>query len=256
MKFIPALSPRFELDHLLLPYAERLCDTVLISAAEYTTPGFTVSRCHLWLDSGGFAALHPDAEVVVHANQGHLIRPGRPPLTPQSVHELARTLGAQVEFTLDFPTRDDTSRAHHHQLSTENALWTLKQPRERQVYAAVQPGQDLHSILQARPDGIGLGGLVPFARDFTRLHQEVSRLRRQLPDHLPLHVFGIGHPEALKVIRNAGATSADSSSPQRTAVSGRTWDGTPIPNPSLPERLHLAVRNLQRCLEATHEPVL
>ena len=256
MNFIPALSPRFELDHLLLPYAERLCVAVLLSAAEYTTPGFHFSRAPLWLDSGGFAALHPDSEVTTHANQGHLLRPGHPAITPQSVHELARTLGAQVEFTLDFPTRDETSRVRHHQLSTENALWALSQPRERQVYAAVQPGQDIQSILQARPDGIGLGGLVPFARDLTRLHQEVSHLRRQLPDHLPLHVFGIGHPEALKVIRDAGATSADSSSAQRTAVSGRTWDETPIPDPSLPERLHLAVRNLQRCLEAIYEPVL
>lgn len=244
MIFIPALSPRFDLDHLVFPYAERLFGRILVSTAEYRS-GFRVDSSQLWLDSGGFAAFNPSSRVRESAGLGHLICADGTSITPQRVHDLAHTLGAQVEFTLDFPTRDDSKRDAYQQLSLRNALWTLTQPRRRLVYAAVQPGQDITPILRANPDGIGLGGLVPWARDHTSLHQEVRRVREQLPDSLPLHVFGIGHPDALRVIRDAGATSADSSSAQRTAVSGRTWHGTAIPGPSVPERLHTAIQNLK-----------
>ncbi|GAA5533813.1 hypothetical protein [Deinococcus aluminii] len=250
MPFIPALSPRFELDRLLTPSAARLAPALLHSAAELlrcSLPG--PPPYPLWLDSGGYAALDARNEVREEAGLG-VLRVASYTLTPQSVLHLAVTLQAAVTFTLDFPSPDPRDKARRDALSLANARWTLAQPRPCRVYACLQPGQDPGPLLELRPDGIALGGLAPHAANLPLLREEVTRVRRALPEDLPLHVFGIGRPEALRCIRDAGATSADSASPQRTAVGGRTFDGVALEEPSLAERLNLAVRNLRLALEA------
>lgn len=240
MQFLPALSPAFTIDHLLLPYVNTA--PVLVSAAGLLHHRFgRIER--LWLDSGGFAAFDPRWQLEEQGGLGQL-RHGEDVLSPQLVRALAEELGAEVEFTLDFPGRSDAPERMR--LSEVNALWRLAQPRRCAVYAAVQPGQDLTRILAAKPDGIGLGGLVPFVQQPEKLREEVSRVRAQTA--LPIHVFGLAQAEALRVIREAGATSCDSSSPQRRAVSGYGPQKMHWPQPSLPEQLHLALLNLQ----ATH----
>lgn len=250
MPFYPALSPRFDLDHLLTPYAARLAPALLHSAAELLRCPLPGSPPYpLWLDSGGYAAL--DARNDVREEDGLGVLHVAPhTLTPQSVLHLAAELQAAVTFTLDFPSPDPRDKPRRDALSLVNARWTLAQPRSCPVYACLQPGQDPAPLLELHPDGIALGGLAPHAANLPLLREEVARVRNCLPDGLPLHVFGIGRPEALRCIREAGATSADSSSPQRTAVGGRTFDGVALEEPSLVERLNLAVHNLRLSLEA------
>ncbi|MDO4264224.1 MAG: DEAD/DEAH box helicase [Deinococcus sp.] len=248
--FVPALSPNFELDHLLLPYAERLADAALISAAECGERRFRTLQVPLWLDSGGFAAFAPGSCVREEGGLGILSRPHAADLSPQSVYDLAEQLGAAAEFTLDFPTRNEQDRLRLFRLGEANALWRLSRPRNRLIYAAVQPGQPLGTILAAQPDGLALGGLVPLAGNPQRLEQEIRAVRAQMPEQMPLHVFGLGKPDLIKLALNAGATSTDSSSPQRTAVSGKGWNRSPVTSPSEPERLELATQNLHSSVNA------
>ncbi|WP_288480590.1 DEAD/DEAH box helicase [uncultured Deinococcus sp.] len=171
-------------------------------------------------------------------------------LTPQQVHA-EQQAWAHTGNTLDFPV-PVTCRAEERQqrlvLGLANALWALQQPRTFRLYASVQPGQDLRALLAAHPDGIALGGLAPYSQDRSFLHHEIQRVRDALPPHLPLHVYGPGHPLSVQTAFAAGATSVDSSSPQRTAVAGHAWDGTHWPSPSAAERFSLAQRNLDQLL--------
>lgn len=235
MQFIPALSPAFPLDQLLLPHTGP--GPVLVSVAGLLHSRFPPIK-RLWLDSGGFAAFDPRWTLEEVGGLGRL-RQGDDVLSPELVLALAEELAAEVEFTLDFPGKRDAPERLR--LSEANALWRLSQPRTRPVYAAVQPGQDLTRILAAKPDGIGLGGLVPFVQQPDRLRAEVCRVRAMTK--LPIHVFGLAQAQALQVIREAGATSCDSSSPQRRAISGY-GPNLHWPRPSLPEQLHLALLNL------------
>lgn len=252
--FIPVLSPRFPLDTLLAPYAARLSGHALISLPELHAANLT--RLHLpplklLLDSGGYAALQGGSAVLpLAAGRGALKLPGGRTITPEDVLRTAQDHRAHASFTLDFPARTPEERALRDPLSLANARWALRQPRSGLLYASVQPGQDLAPILELRPDGLALGGLVPHARDLTWLHREVGRVRARIGPTLPLHVFGIGHPEGVRTAMRAGATSVDSSGPQRRAADSRTWDGTLIPDPAPHERLRLAVLNLDASVRA------
>ncbi|MBI0446863.1 queuine tRNA-ribosyltransferase family protein [Deinococcus sp. DB0503] len=257
--FIPVLSPRFGLDTLLAPYAARLSGYALVSLPELRAA--PLSRLHLpplglLIDSGGYGALQPGSTVLtLEDGRGALKLPGGETITPEDVWQAARDHGASVSFTLDFPARTEEERARRDPLSLANARWALRQPRTGLLYASVQPGQDLAPLLELHPDGLALGGLVHHARDHARLHDEVWRVRAQVGPHLPLHVFGIGHPEGVCAVMRAGATSVDSSGPQRRAADSRTWDGVFIPDPAPHERLRLAVLNLAASVRAAREGV-
>ncbi len=252
--FIPVLTHRFPLDALLTPYVERYAPAALISAAELrAAPGAPLPALPLMIDSGGYQALDAHATVVDTGPFAALHVPGAVPLTPLDVYDLQRSARAAVCFTLDFPspataTTDERVRRLH--LGERNALWALSQIRPGTLYASVQPGQDLTAVLAARPDGIALGGLAPHSADRDRLRHEIRTVRAQLPAGLPLHVFGLGHPDSIHAALSAGATTVDSSSPQRMAASGRAWTGEVIPDAAPHERLRLAVTNLLTALHA------
>lgn len=253
-RFVPVLSPRFPLDHLLAPYAARLCGHALISVPELRhNPSFPPVPMPLWIDSGGYTLLSdPQASVSEHSGLGHITLGSGFTLTPQSVHDAQR--GAHTGFTLDLPSTSsvtDTERRRRAQLSLNNAQWAFTQPRTGRLYASVQPGQDLAPYLELHPDGIAMGGLAPHSRDRDHLSRAVRHVRDQMPSSMPLHVFGLGHPESVRAAIRAGATSTDSSGPQRRAASGQGWTpGAPLTDPAPHERLHLAVLNLQGSADA------
>lgn len=253
--FIPVLSPRFPLDTFLAPYAAQLTGQALISLPELLSAPLTRLRLpplNLLLDSGGFAALDPHSQVTpLPGGLAALHLPDGRRVTPADVLQAAERTGAAVTFTLDFPARGDHAGTHF-TANLANARWALAQPRPCPVFASVQPGQDLAPILDAHPDGIALGGLAPHARNHPHLTAEVRRVRAQI-GQLPLHVFGIGHPQGVRAVMQAGATSVDSSGPQRRAASNRTWDGTHVPDPALHERVRLATLNLQASVQAARE---
>ena len=253
--FVPVLTFRFPLDELLVPYVERLSPAALYSAAELPhRRKRAFPRLPLLIDSGGYAALDRQNQVQDEGGLGVLVFPDGMRLTPQSVQAMQGE-HAHTGFTLDFPCpagADEGERARRHALSLANARWALSQPRSFLLYASVQPGQDPTPFLAMRPDGLALGGLAPFSRDRERLIREVLALRAQMPAALPLHVFGIGHPESVRAVLEAGATSVDSSACQRLAADGRSWTGETLTDPSPNERLRLALSNL---LTVTHAQV-
>ncbi len=251
--FLPVLTFRFPLDELLAPYVEAYAPGVLISVTEFlAAPDAPRPGVPLLLDSGGANALDPAAQVVDEGWCGVLVTASGHRVHPLDVLDTARTTRAAGQCTLDFPCPDRLGTAEQERrwaLGERNAAYALRQARTGLMYASVQPGQPLDAILSHHPDGVALGGLVPHAHDRARLAHEVRQVRAQIGSR-PLHVFGVGHPDSIRAVTEAGATSVDSSSPQRTAAAGRSWAGDRVDDPSPPERLRLAVSNLLSALDA------
>jgi len=244
--FVPVLTRRFPLDELLRPHVEALFPAALYSVPELLRGPAPLARLPLLIDSGGYAALSPGSRVQDAHGLGHLLLADGTAITPRLVHEL-QAEHASTGFTLDFPAPGDVDTAELEQrrsLSHANALWALAQPRAFSLFASVQPLTDPEPYLLAGADGVALGGLAPFSADRERLTREVGRLRALIPAGFPLHVFGIGHPESVRAVLAAGATSTDSSACQRLAADGRSWTGEHVADASPPERLRLALSNL------------
>ena len=86
--------------------------------------------------------------------------------------------------------------------------------------------------------------MVPRARDRAYVLECVDAVKKEIPG-LPLHVFGLGHPDFLSALYSAGVDSVDSSSYVKAAADGLNWSaGTKLPDASTPERLHIAISNL------------
>ncbi|ASN83200.1 hypothetical protein [Deinococcus ficus] len=255
--FVPVLTLRFPLDALLRPYVERLSPAALISVPElqHRRDG-TLPDLPLMIDSGGYAALQPGAQVSRRGGLGILTLADGRQITPRDVHA-EQERHAHTGFTLDFPCPDQLGaeeRARRLDLGLANARWALRQPRRFQLYACVQPGQAAAPFLALEPDGLALGGLAPHSRDRGRIHDAVREVRQQMPAGMPLHVFGIGHPDSLRAVFAAGATSADSSACQRLAADGRSWQGEALSDPAPHERLRFALHNLLAATEAGARP--
>lgn len=245
--FVPVFTYRFPLDRLLLPFIDLLAPRALISLPELLHRGQRpLPQAQLLLDSGGYAALDPRSKVIQESGLGTLILPSGDKITPQDVYDAQLEHGC-VAFSLDFPGGQGAERKRRRELSLSNARWHLSQPRLYPTFASVQPGQALGPFLELEPEGIALGGLAPLSSQRDKLRGAIANVRQQIGD-LPLHVFGLGHPESVRVAFEAGATSVDSTSPQRTAVAGKSFGGVRLPHPSPAETLELAVNNLREVL--------
>lgn len=250
--FLPVLTFRYALDEALRPLLPHVASAALISLPELRErQHHPLPALPLMIDSGGFGALLPGSRVIEEHGLGVLIRPGGHRYDPQDVHA-AQQQYATWGCTLDFPCPaavSDTERQRRWRLSLANARWAFAQDRDFQLFACLQPGQDVGPLLELQPDGIALGGLVPFARDPDFLGQQVHAVRARIGD-LPLHAFGLGTPRSIRTVMNAGATSVDSSGPQRAAVEGKSYAGHRFPNPSASERLMLAALNVSLSAQA------
>lgn len=252
--FLPVLTFRYSLDQALLPLLPHIAQAALLSLPElreYDPQRHRFPELPLMVDSGGYAALSPHSRVIESGGLGVLIRPGGHRFTPADVHA-AQQQYATWGCTLDFPSPDalgEAERQRRHALSLANARWAFSQPRDFQLFACLQPGQDVAPLLELSPDGIALGGLVPFARDAAFLAEQVRAVRAQIGE-LPLHVFGIGNPQGVRAVMRAGASSVDSSGPQRAAVEGKSYAGHRLNHPSATERLMLAALNLSLSAQA------
>lgn len=255
--FVPVVTTRFPLDAALRGVIEANAGAALISVPELLTGSTApLPRVPLLIDSGGYAALHPQARVTDQGGLGALHLPDGRVLTPELVWDTQVRHGAALAFTLDFPAPaglPDADRARRHQLGLRNAKWALARERPFRLYVSIQPGtdsDDMLDLIDRAPDGLALGGLAPFSRQHDVLTREITRVRALMPHWMPLHVFGLGHPDSVRAALQAGATSVDSSSPQRTAASGRTYCGTRVDDPSPAERVQLAATNLKASLRA------
>lgn len=258
----PAYAPvttfggKYPLDSLIQPYLPRLTQVVMVSHY-YALQMKERPRLPLMIDSGGFAALFEGNRILTEKGLGVLeINLGESPerLTPWEVLEFQEQR-ADIAFTLDFPIPPnlELKEARKRQkLTIANALWAIRNRRreEMNLFACIQ-GWNVGSIAACAHayadqgfDGVALGGMVPRARDRAYVLECVRAVRSEIPD-LPLHVFGLGHPDFLAELYAAGVDSVDSSSYVKAAADGSHWQSaTKLPDASTPDRLRIAISNL------------
>lgn len=255
---VTTFGDKYPLDNLIRPYLPRLSQAMMVSF-HYARQITEKPRLPLFVDSGGFASLFDSSQVLTKKGLGVLktdIDGEKETLHPADVLELQERI-ADVAFTLDFPIplgMDVKEAQKRQRLTIANALWAIENRRRKnlQLYAVVQAWDAQSAKNCARQyksagfDGIAIGGLVPRSRNLELVLEIIEAVRNEIED-LPLHVFGLGKPEIVERLYQAGVDSIDSSSYIKMAADGKVW-GQPSTNLtndiSASQRLHLALCNL------------
>jgi tRNA-guanine family transglycosylase len=264
---VTTFGERYPLDRLIQPYLPRLAKAVMVSH-HYAKQMKQRPRLPVLIDSGGFAALFEGSVIHEEDGLGVLetnLKGQRELLSPLQVLEFQEE-HADVAFTLDFPSPPATEayEAHRRQrLSIDNAIWAIENQRRKDMclYACIQAWDGASAAkcatkLAKKPfDGFAIGGLVPRARNMGLVEEIVTAVLGEI-DGRPLHVFGLGKPETTQRLFSMGVDSVDSSSYVKLAAEGKLWSNpsTTLADPSTPERLQLAIRNL--ALASRKEPYL
>lgn len=256
--FLPVTTfgEKYPLDDLLRPYLPRLASAVMVSAyfLRDVTEGPDLG-VPLFVDSGGFASIFTGARVRRTRDGLGTITYGDRTITPADVLALQERV-ADVGFTLDLlipPGTLPRAAKRSHRLTRANALWALNNRRRTDLplYGVVQAWDALaaaelaREYLEAGFDGVAIGGLVPRLSQVDRVESVVSAVRTAAGP-LPLHAFGIGHPDQVARMLRLGVDSVDSSSYVKYAANGQLYSAPHIRHADLTphERVHLALCNL------------
>lgn len=263
---VTTFGGKYPLDDLIRPYLPRLARAVMISyhyarqASDEELPSLP-----RFVDSGGFASLFERARVVRDREIGVIeiiTDDGIDRIHPSEVLDLQERI-ADVGFPLDFPippSLDLAAAEERQRLTLANARWALANRRRRDLvlYGCVQ-GWDLDSFRRCAAElvaigygALAIGGLVPRALDRALITGIVRAVREEAGDR-PVHVLGLGTPELVRLVQEAGADSVDSSSFVKLAADGRTWTDPTLrlPDASPSERLMLALQNLAHATRTT-----
>jgi helicase len=256
---VTTFGEKYPLDNLVRPYLSRLAPGVMVSHyyAKQMTPDQR-PRIPMFVDSGGFVSLFDFAQIRTKGKLGVLEvkqEEGVETIHPKDVLELQEAI-ADVAFSLDFPippSMELKEARKRQRLTIANAHWALENRRRRDLplYAVVQ-AWDADSASKCASsyagvgfDGIAIGGLVPRSHNLKLVLSIVEAVKNEIGD-LPLHVFGLGHPEIIRELYQAGVDSVDSSSYVKYAADGKLWSDPNfrIEEPTPTDRLHLALCNL------------
>lgn len=261
---VTTFGPSYPLDDVIRPYLPRFADCLMVSF-HYARQMQSRPALPMMIDSGGFAALLPGASIEAREDGTGIIRvageAGEDVITPEAVLTLQEQIadfGAALDFPI--PPHCEPAEARRRQaLTLANAQWAIRHRRSDslRLFGCVQ-GWDLDSYVEcARAlqamgyTDLALGGMVP------RLHDKafVLAVVRAVADLGPslLHVFGVGEPEMARAVMAAGATSVDSSSYVRAAADGKCWDGSRLEDPSVFERMKIALKNLDFAIRTIAE---
>ncbi|CAM3925658.1 hypothetical protein DESA109040_23025 [Deinococcus saxicola] len=114
-----------------------------------------------------------------------------------------------------------------------------------QAWDPVAAAELAREYLEAGFDGVAIGGLVPRLSQVDLVESVVAAVRTAAGP-LPLHAFGIGHPDQVARMLRLGVDSVDSSSYVKYAASGQLYSAPHIRHADLTphERVHLALCNL------------
>lgn len=224
---VTTFGDKYPLDRLVRPYLKRLSQCVMVS---YYYAQMMTERMEMpmFIDSGGFASLFEGSEVIDHGRYASIKTKEDEEIHPLRVLEFQEN-NADLAATLDFiipPGMDKAEAKRRQKLTIKNAYYALEEKRDKELvlYASLQCWDKRSARSCAREyakagfDGIAIGGLVPRVRDTEYIKKIVSAVREEAPD-LPIHVFGIGKPEVLKMLWEMGVDSSDSSSYVREALS-------------------------------------
>ncbi len=268
--FIPAVAGTGSLDRMIWPHLARVAPLgVLVSAPSF----FLVNHeplpapARLWVDGGSFGVFVHGGAWEEQAGGTGLLRLRYGDTEVVMTWELLIALQlrhAAVGFTLDIPVPVGCPAAEARRrlsASVENAR-AMCDARDAatgggregrlMLYGSLPLADDpvatlesLGDLLSLPIDGVALGG-VAGRREAWGPCLEFVRLVRRRVGRLPLHVFGVGLPQRVKELQEAGADTVDSSSPLRAALSGRLLGPGRLgmEDPSPLERMHLALHNI------------
>lgn len=262
---VTTFGNKYPLDDLIRPYLPRLSQAMMVSF-HYARQLEEKPNLPLMVDSGGFASLFESSQVLSKKGLGVLrtnIDGKKETLNPADVLELQERI-ADVAFTLDFPIppgMDAKEAKKRQKLTIANALWAIENRRrtDLRLYAVVQAWDAESARACAKEyknagfDGIAIGGLVPRSRNLDLVIKIIEAIKSEIPD-LPLHVFGLGKPEIVEKLFQAGVDSIDSSSYVKMAADGHLWGQktTNLSSDISPTgRLHLALCNLANATGAS-----
>ncbi|MEA4908292.1 MAG: tRNA-guanine transglycosylase [Chloroflexi bacterium] len=205
-------------------------------------------------DSGGFQAyslIRQNPKFGSLSDRGLSFQPEgaerKFQLTPEKSVQLQFAYGSDVVICLDDPTHVDAS-LDEQRLSVERTItWAKrsKQEYERQwkqrrleaerrplLFGVIQGGgvPDLRkrcadALLEIGFDGFGYGGW-PLDGDGNLLTDILGLTRELVPNTLPMHALGVGHPENVAACYRLGYDLFDSAMPTRDARHGRLYTFT------------------------------
>jgi queuine tRNA-ribosyltransferase len=215
-------------------------------------------------DSGGFQAyslIRQNAKYGTLSDSGILFRPEgskrKMQLTPEKCVRLQMSYGSDVIMCLDDCTHVDDSELEQRRSVQRTIAWAERcrqefdrlldakcfapgeQPR---LFAVIQGGgsQDLRrccaeELLAIGFDGYGYGGW-PLDSQGDLLVDMLAYSRELVPDRLPMHALGVGHPESIAVCTKLGYGMFDSAVPTRDARHGRLYTFVSGEKPSVHRR--------------------
>jgi hypothetical protein len=268
--FIPAVAGTGSLDRMIWPHLQRVAPLgVLVSAPSFFLvhhePLSPPSR--LWVDGGSFGVFAHGGTWVEQDDGTGLLRLRYQDTEVVMTWEILIGLQerhAAVGFTLDIPVPAgcpdaEARRRLSASVANARAMCSARDTLPRSdhkdrflLYGSLPLADDraatlasLDDLLALPLDGIALGG-VAGRREAWAPCLDLVRIVRSRIGRLPLHVFGVGQPQRVRELQEAGADTVDSSSPLRAALSGRLVGPgrLGIEDPSPLERMHLALHNI------------
>ena len=256
-------------DRLLQPFLRRHAQMVMVSPhfAKEMPEDFAMPT---FIDSGGFALLLEGSSIEIQADgTGAIVRQADPESGVEAdrvdkegvlaLQERLADFGATLDFPIPMSMKDEAERARRIDLTLRNAAWALASRRRQdlRLFGSVQ-GWDADSYVSCARQlvtmgfaDLAIGGLVQRIQTPGMVLSLVTAVREVVPAGGLLHCFGIGEPTLAAALFEAGATSVDSSSYIRSAVSGRRWDAKEVPAGASPlERVNAALANLEFAVKA------
>ena len=193
-------------------------------------------------DSGGFQVFSLRDTLLAADDDGVTFRsvydgsPAR--FTPELAAEIQRALGSDIAMCLDICQPAGVPRAELEEAVRRTTLWAQRQrdaPRaEGQLRFGITQGaadrelrrRSIEEIGELGFDGVALGGLS-VGEDRDEMFEAVSWAAPLLPADRPRYFMGIGDPEGILRVIEAGVDMFDCVLPTRTARTGSalTWEG-------------------------------
>lgn len=200
-------------------------------------------------DSGGFQAysvIREDPSRGSIGRHGITILPEGSArkflLTPEKAMQLQLAYGADIAVCLDECTHPDDGRDVHERAVRRTLEWAsrcksefeklVSGGRRRQrplLFGVVQGGshKDLRRLCANELSGMGFDGMGfggwPMDGEGNLVADILLTVREALPDGMPLHALGIGHPKHMVTCWNLGYDTFDCSLPTRDARRGRLY---------------------------------
>ncbi len=193
-------------------------------------------------DSGGFqvfslrdtlAGVDDDGVTFRNVYDGAAAR-----FTPELAAAIQRNLGSDIAMCLDQVPPPGVSRAKLEDAVRRTTEWARRQRAAERAdgqlaFAIVQGGTDrelrrrsAEELVELDFDGNAIGGLA-IGEDRDVMFDTTDWLAPQLPPEKPRYFMGIGDPEGILEVVEAGVDMFDCVLPTRTARTGSalTWEG-------------------------------